>query len=71
VSTADGAGGGARNDPLQELARLWRDVARQGEHVVLPATVTAELELRALAYQAALAAGARVLHPGLVEFLGQ
>jgi predicted kinase len=73
VSSAGGeAGGGAyRNDPLQELARLWRDVARQGEHVVLPATVTAELELRALAYQAALAAGARVLHPGLVEFLGQ
>jgi hypothetical protein len=57
-------------DPLQELARLWRDMARRGEHVVLPPTVTAELELRAMAYQAALAAGERIPHPALREFLG-
>jgi hypothetical protein len=56
-------------DPLQELARLWRDMARQGEHIVLPATVTAELELRALTYRAALSARERIPHPGLREFL--
>jgi hypothetical protein len=56
-------------DPLQELAKLWRDMAKQGEHVVLPPNVTAELQLRALTYKAALAAGERIPHPGLMEFL--
>jgi hypothetical protein len=59
------------SDPLNELARLWRDVAKNGERVVLPAAVTEQLELRAVAYQAALAAGERILHPSLIDFLGQ
>jgi hypothetical protein len=58
-------------DPLNELARLWRDVAQNGERVVLPPAVTEQLELRALAYRAALANGERVLHPSLLDFLGQ
>jgi predicted kinase len=58
-------------DPLNELVNLWRDVAKSGERVVLPAAVTEQLELRAIAYRAALAAGDRVLHPGLLDFLGQ
>lgn len=58
-------------DPVNELARLWRDVAANGERIVLPRTVTEQLELRALAYRAALDAGDRVLHPSLVDFLGQ
>jgi hypothetical protein len=58
-------------DPLNELVRLWRDVARSGERVVLPAAVTEQLELRAIAYRAALAAGDRIMHPGLLDFLGQ
>jgi hypothetical protein len=60
-----------RRDPVGELARLYRDAAAQGERVVLPPTVTEQLELRALAYRAAMATGERVLHPSLVEFLGQ
>jgi hypothetical protein len=59
------------SDPLQELTRLWRDAAANGERVVLPPGVTEQLELRALAYRAALANGERILHPSLVEFLGQ
>ena len=58
-------------DPLHELAKLWRDVARSGERVVLPPAVTEQLELRALTYRAALDAGERVLHPSLLDFLGQ
>lgn len=60
-----------RRDPVAELARLWRDVADQGEHIVLPRAVTEQLELRAIEYRAALATGERVLHPSLIEFLGQ
>lgn len=59
------------HDPLNELAKLWRDIARSGERVVLPTAVTEQLELRAMTYRAALAAGDRILHPGLIEFLGQ
>lgn len=58
-------------DPLHELAKLWRDVAQSGERVVLPEAVTQQLELRAMTYRAALAAGDRVLHPSLLDFLGQ
>ena len=58
-------------DPVSELARLWRDVAAQGERIVLPPAVAEQLELRAIAYRAALATGERVIHPSLIEFLGQ
>ncbi|MDQ1438249.1 MAG: hypothetical protein QOK43_1878 [Acidimicrobiaceae bacterium] len=61
----------AEPDPVHELARLWRDAASNGEHIVLPPAVTEQLELRAIAYQAALATGERVLHPSLIAFLGQ
>jgi len=60
-----------RQDPVSELARLWRDAAAQGERVVLPRTVTEQLELRAIQYRAALATGERVLNPSLLDFLGQ
>lgn len=60
-----------KRDPVAELARLYRDAAAQGERIVLPPTVTEQLELRAIQYKAALATGERVLHPSLVEFLGQ
>ncbi|HZQ27048.1 MAG TPA: hypothetical protein VFA94_05050 [Acidimicrobiales bacterium] len=59
------------DDPISELARLWHLAAEQGEHVVLPPGVAQQLELRALAYREALAAGERILSPSLVEFLGQ
>ena len=59
------------DDPLFELAGLWREVADQGEHVVLPSSVTEQLELRALAFRAALGASERILSPSLLEFLGQ
>ncbi len=58
-------------DPVSELARLYLHAAEQGERVVLPPAVTEQLELRALAYRAALATGERVIQPSLVEFLGQ
>ena len=58
-------------DPVHELARLWSDMAKTGERVVLPAAVAEQLELRALSYRAALATRDRILHPGLIEFLGQ
>lgn len=58
-------------DAIAELANLWRHAAEQGERVVLPPAVAEQLELRALAYRDALAAGERILSPSLVEFLGQ
>ena len=57
-------------DPLDELVKLWREVAASGGKIVLPQTVTEQLELRAMAYRAALAAGERILQPSLVDFLG-
>jgi hypothetical protein len=56
---------------VSELARVYGQAAQQGERVVLPPAVAEQLELRALAYRAALAAGDRILSPSLVEFLGQ
>jgi flagellar hook-associated protein 3 FlgL len=54
----------AADDAVLNLAKSLSDV----EDIDLPKTIT-ELQLQQTAYQAALAAGARVVQPSLVDFL--
>jgi flagellar hook-associated protein 3 FlgL len=54
----------AADDTVQNLSKSLSDV----EDIDLPQTIT-ELQLQQTAYQAALAAGARVVQPSLIDFL--
>jgi flagellar hook-associated protein 3 FlgL len=66
---------GARTNQLERMRQAADDMAlnvsqslSDVEDIDLPQTIT-ELQLQQTAYQAALAAGARVVQPSLVEFL--
>jgi flagellar hook-associated protein 3 FlgL len=66
---------GARTNQMERMRQAATDMAANVtnslsdvEDIDLPQTIT-ELQLQQTAYQAALAAGARVVQPSLVEFL--
>jgi flagellar hook-associated protein 3 FlgL len=66
---------GARSNQLERMRQAAEDMAlnvsqslSDVEDIDLPQTIT-ELQLQQTAYQAALAAGARVVQPSLVDFL--
>jgi flagellar hook-associated protein 3 FlgL len=54
----------AADDAVLNVSKTLSDV----EDIDLPQTIT-ELQLQQTAYQAALAAGARVVQPSLIDFL--
>ena len=54
----------AADDAVLNVSKTLSDV----EDIDLPQTIT-ELQLQQTAYQAALAAGARVMQPSLLDFL--